>query len=240
VTETDLEHLKRSIVSVGPNGGRGFVVKNNYDDHCIITAAHCLPEMPDCLMDELPPGYNNLIGPLEEKPSFTAEINFVDPAADIAVLSGSSDWDKALIEHSLSISLPTEDWEGPALVLSLDGRWIDLNVKLGGNGRLWVAKAREKFSCGMSGSPIIALDGTAIGVVSGSVTVNGRAVESAQPCILDCLPPRLGISAGRTATPAGPKLRRIRKKSTSRFALQLQSKSNAVANQTVTVTVTVR
>jgi Trypsin-like peptidase domain len=207
VTETDLEHLKRSIVSVGLNKGRGFVVKNDYGDPCIITAAHCLPEMPDCCCCEEPPGYHDLIGPLGEKPSVLAQVEFADPISDIAVLTG---WDgdyEALTEHPLPISLPS-DQEGPAFVLSLDGRWIDLKVKWRkwlSYGHLWVVAAGEKFAGGMSGSPIVTHDGAAIGVVSGSTRqltsfASGGAgevwapVDSPQPCIAYCLPPRLGIS----------------------------------------------
>src|ERR1700730_13094991 len=89
VQATDLDHLKRSILSVGK--ARGFVVENDYGDRCIITAAHCLPEMPGYGYWEETPHYHELIGPLGEKPTIGAQVNFVDPIEDIAVLSG---WDK--------------------------------------------------------------------------------------------------------------------------------------------------
>jgi hypothetical protein len=206
VTEIDLEHLKRSILSVSLNKGRGFVVENSYGDHRIITAAHCLPEMPDCCCraEEDVPCYHDLIGPLGQKPSVLAQVEFADPISDIAVLGGWDEDYEALTEHPLPISLPS-DREFPALVLALDGRWIDIQVRRDWSGRLWVARAGEKFAGGMSGSPIIALDGTAIGVVSGDAkhlcaspddpTVPiWRPVDTPQPCILDCLPPRLGLS----------------------------------------------
>ena len=89
--------------------GRGFVVENDFGDRCIITAAHCLPEVPDCCCLEAAPCYHNLIGPLGEKSAVTAEVVFIDPIADIAVPSG---WEKdyeALVGHPLPISGPLKE-----------------------------------------------------------------------------------------------------------------------------------
>jgi hypothetical protein len=205
-----LDRIKRSILSVGLNKGRGFVVKNDYGDPCIITAAHCLPEIPQCYCrsPEDAPYYSDLIGPLGEKPTIGAQVGFVDPIADIAVLIDGCGKDYyALVEHPLPISLPPKE-ENRAWVMSLTGEWIELKVRLVDVG-LWVAKAGEKFAGGMSGSPIVGLDGAAIGVVSGHTTQlmslasdhSGEVwapVDTPQPCIAYCLPPRLAISAKPT------------------------------------------
>jgi hypothetical protein len=222
MTETGLDHIKRSILRVG--GGRGFVVQRDDGDPRIITAAHCLPEMPD----PRPPGadgpyYDGLIGPLGEKPTTEARVVFVDPIADIAVLSGWREDYDALVKHPLTISVPPENglvW-GPAWVMSLTGEWIELEVRLCSDLTLDVANAGKAFASGMSGSPIVGVDGSAIGVVSGStVRLVSIATESAprvwdwklgddgdsQPCIAYCLPPRLGISPRRLKRPPSRKL----------------------------------
>jgi hypothetical protein len=185
---------ERSIVSVGK--GRGFVVRNKYDDCCIITAAHCLPKLPDQTygMEDAAPCYHDLIGPLGERPSVLAEVTFVDPIADIAVLSG---WDKdyqALTAHPMLVSCPPiDDERRHAMVLSLNGTLVDVQTRRRNTGRIWLTDASKKIAGGMSGSPIIACDGSAIGVVTQTIITNDPGQETEQPCIVDCLPPRLRI-----------------------------------------------
>jgi hypothetical protein len=76
----------KAVVKVG--GGRGFIVKRA-DDQVVITAAHCLPFFPPAhpmsyLQERT---FEALLGPLGTKPTVWAECKFVDPIADIAVLS---------------------------------------------------------------------------------------------------------------------------------------------------------
>jgi hypothetical protein len=52
----------------------------------------------------------------------------------------------------------------PARLLSLDGRWFSCTIRHFG-GPLWITHAAERVLGGMSGSPIVAVSGTAIGVV---------------------------------------------------------------------------
>jgi hypothetical protein len=52
----------------------------------------------------------------------------------------------------------------PARLLSLDGRWFSCTIRHYG-GPLWITHADERVHGGMSGSPIVAEAGTAIGVV---------------------------------------------------------------------------
>ena len=125
MTEIDLERLKRSILRVGPNKGRGFVVENSYGGRCIITAAHCLPAMPDSFVTEDPSCYGDLIGPLGEKPSIEAEVAFVDPTRDIAILKGWREEYDAFVDpiEPLTISPPPDEGQ-TVLTVSLDGDWV--------------------------------------------------------------------------------------------------------------------
>jgi hypothetical protein len=81
------------------------------------------------------------------------------------------------VMHDLGkIKRPTAG-EGPARVLSLDGCWRDGRIERRGN-RLSFEPAKL-FVSGMSGSPIVAVDGAAIGVVS---------VDILSPVLIDSLP----------------------------------------------------
>src|SRR6266850_1656361 len=134
--------LLSGVLRVGE--GRGFLVKRRrYHDCIVITAAHCLPDLPPphplAYLEELT--YRRLLGPLGTEPTVWAHILFVDPVADIAVL-GAPD----------------------GQVLSLDGHWRDGRVVRRGG---WLAFTPEAFfEPGMFGSPIINMSGQAIGVAS--------------------------------------------------------------------------
>jgi hypothetical protein len=80
------EEARRAVVTVGD--GRGFVVQGKWDRY-VLTAAHCLPSFPPChphsYLEERV--YANLLGPLGGERSVWAECLFVDPVADIAMIS---------------------------------------------------------------------------------------------------------------------------------------------------------
>jgi hypothetical protein len=162
----------QSIVTVG--GGRGFlVVSDATDDKFVITAAHCLPNLPPPFYSgELEERtYRNLLGPIGEEPTVWAECLFVDPIADIAVL-GTPD-DQALFDQAeayenflngmrpllIRAALPYE----PGWMYSLDGRLFSCRTQSG--GRMYLSKATKGIQGGMSGSPILARDGKAIGIL---------------------------------------------------------------------------
>jgi hypothetical protein len=206
ITPVGLTDLVGSVVKV--DDGRGFIIAVG-DKRYVVTAAHCLPFLPPPhLARYLPEAtYPDLIGPLGEDPSVTAECVFVDPMADIAVL-GPPDNQALSDEHDqyeaffsalppFDIGAPPPrsrlrmpDWrntngppsfprEGevsfPGHVLSLDGQWIDCNVRrLGGPCGI---EPGELVKGGMSGSPLISATGAALGVVStsnwASVLVDG-------------------------------------------------------------------
>jgi len=96
---------------------------------------------------------------------------FVYPIADIAVLGSPEDSHtdnyNALMRPATALSFgdavrrPVNFW-APVRLLSLDGRWFSCTIRHYG-GRLWITYAAERVYGGMSGSPIVAEAGTAIG-----------------------------------------------------------------------------
>lgn len=111
-----------------------------------------------------------------------AECLFVDLVADIAVL-GAPDSEalanqcrayEALVEAVTPIPItdapkagkwPDLQADMKAQLLSLDGRWFPCRVSNIG-GPLLIQEAVDDIVDGMSGSPILAEDGSAVGVVS--------------------------------------------------------------------------
>ena len=109
----------------------------------------------------------------------SAECLFLDPIGDIAVLGPPDDqtlyneWEAytALMEAADPLPIADAPMSGPAWLLSLGGQWFRCNVQHNG-GALWISDASERIVGGMSGSPILAEDGSAIGALcTGSCTV---------------------------------------------------------------------
>src|SRR5262245_35687075 len=95
------EILRQSITAVVRVGdGRGFVVQAPKSQRVVLTAAHCLPEMPTphAANSSADRTFYDLIGPLGNEPSIAVECLFACPVADVAVL-GCPDqqqlWDQA-------------------------------------------------------------------------------------------------------------------------------------------------
>jgi hypothetical protein len=166
------EMLVAGVITAG--SGRGFVVEGA-GERLVITAAHCLPFLPPAQSFFGPKerAYGPLLAPLGDEPRAWAVCRFVDPIADIAVLGSPdnphADDYKALMGTATALSIgdpvrhPVNFW-APARLLSLDGRWFSCTIRHFG-GPLWITHAAERVSGGMSGSPIVAVAGTAIGVV---------------------------------------------------------------------------
>jgi hypothetical protein len=203
------EQATRSVITVGD--GRGFVIESPWRrNRLVVTAAHCLPSFPPAhaaaYTEEIT--YPNLLGPLGAEPTVWAECVFVDPIADIALL-GSPD-DQELYDEAEAYGQLTNDnlddggsEEGsPALlmadapervrawVLSLEGKWLECEARHINSPRapFWLEKAAAPIAGGMSGSPILADDGSAIGVVCVSSSHEGHTSGGPNPRLAAHLP----------------------------------------------------
>jgi|SRR4029077_8339880 Trypsin-like peptidase domain len=187
-----------AVIRVGD--GRGFIVAAG-DERLIITAGHCLPGLPpyhgaSCLYERT---FDALLGPIGEEPKVSAECLFADPIADLAILGMPDSQNlayEALVEDRATlsiISLPTPaKWPIPDLqrrgwLLSLDGEWFSCDVQQIGRA-LWIENAAQPIVGGMSGSPIIAEDGRAIGVACMSSSSDNNRGGGPNPYLADVLP----------------------------------------------------
>jgi hypothetical protein len=158
------------MVTVGE--GRGFVVEGKYQRY-VVTAAHCLPHLPEaCSFDDHI--YRSLLGPLGGEATVWTECLFADPIAGLAVLGSPDDqelWQRAeayeaLVGDATPFSIAKAPLnEGSAWLYSLDCRWFSCKVEQYSGGPLWITQASEPIRGGMSGSPIRIADGLVIGVV---------------------------------------------------------------------------
>jgi hypothetical protein len=204
------------IVTVGV--GRGFVVKAGHRD-LVITAAHCLPKQPepDSFDDAAP--YQDLLGRIGEVPTVWARCRFADPVSDIAVLESpdGQEFDEqfedyqALIDSVVPFSIADPPIECQAWLYSLDGRWFPCRVGRR-YGPIWIFEPAEAIVRGMSGSPIRADDGSAIGVVrAGNERGSAETGIGPQPVLTRDLPARLRDEllpgADRPRKPSGKKKR---------------------------------
>jgi hypothetical protein len=167
---------QRAVITVGE--GRGFVVEGRRD-YLVITTGHCLPFVPPCdaYASCKERTYPNLLGPLGEAPTVSAECQFINPVADIAVLgppdrdaAGYEKWDayRALLADMVALPiLATAPEEGTALLLSLSGNWFECIADQTG-GMLWLSNAAEPIQGGMSGSPVLTPAGACIGIIGNS------------------------------------------------------------------------
>jgi hypothetical protein len=91
--------------------------------------------------------------------------------------------------------------KGPAWLLSLDGNWFTCSARHSG-GAFWLYDAAEGIKGGMSGSPIIAENGSAIGVVCLSMGMVRRDLdkhrEGGRPRLVHHLP--AWVLSGRKGT----------------------------------------
>ena len=184
------------MVRVG-KGGRGFIIAAGLR-RFVITAAHCLPRLPPANVGAYGAErtFRRLLGPLSaRRRTVWVECAFVDPVADIAVLSEPDDQElfdeyeayvaltkpvepfaigvlnfvqeRRQLSNGHTICLPPRA-KASGQMISLDRRWFACEVKSTGGRFAWVDKPDTPIEGGMSGSPILGADGAAIGVVCAS------------------------------------------------------------------------
>ena len=168
------KELYGSVVKVG--SGRGFVVEDDSGKRYVITAAHCLPDLPPAH-----PGsyahertYNELIGPLASgTPDVWAECPFADPVADLAILGEpdgqelSKEWEAfdSFIEKATPLPISGRQIiRGYVLTLAEPFKWIEVSLTTHPGS----VSITEGVESGMSGSPILDEEGRAIAVISTS------------------------------------------------------------------------
>jgi hypothetical protein len=205
-----LDRTTDAVVRVG--NGRGFVLKNPHKvgwatglGCVVVTAAHCLPRLPQAMTDEHP--LYQLLGPLNASAKrrrraglIHAECLFADPIEDLAVLMAPSfQEDEVLAPYEAFMHgrsalrlgvMPTvaptafpERRQLTVWVLTLDGHWNEGEGEQRGS-RLIIRGPH--IVGGMSGSPVLTSDGRAIGVINlGTI---GAGHSGTATMLADCLP----------------------------------------------------
>ena len=200
--------------------GGGFIIEHRREyppfrgervfirERIVITSGHCPPR--------LPPRHaasfwcdRSLPGPLTTPtPDESAECLFADPVADIAVLGNpdrqllgeQADAYDVLTEKVSALRVAETPQSGGAWLLSLDGQWVPCTITLGQNQGLYIDSS-PKNEPGMSSSPILADDGSVIGVPAvGSESTDRGSVRKPersgpQPVLAHYLPKWLLRSA---------------------------------------------
>jgi hypothetical protein len=179
----------RSILAVG-KGGRGFIVEID-QVRLVITAAHCLPRSPTPAEPDFGELLlSKLLGPLGRTRTISSKCLFFDPVSDLAVLGAPHSRPSQAYDHLMAKATPLPigkvrgrfGGESRGWLMSLSGEWFDCKVLRFPCG-FYVPEASQAIVGGMSGSPVLRRDGTAIGVVSRS---NGQDCEC--PSLTDHLP----------------------------------------------------
>ena len=204
----DTEAVTRAVIKVGE--GRGFVMEMTarFNGRIVVTAAHCLPHLPPChvgahLEDKT---YKNLVGALGSRQRLIwTQCVFADPVADIAVLIAPDN--QELLEHCEAFEkflhtaralclgevrqTPIGRRQGntKGWLLSLAGHWRPCTLTAVQNA-LWISDAPDGIIGGISGSPILLNDGTAVGVVCAARGPAGRLPTEGgpNPLLSACLP----------------------------------------------------
>lgn len=200
---------KDFLLKVG--GGRGFVVTDTRHEELpplVITAAHCIPEMPAAHPyrrhdEETFP----LLGPLLGEASLYATVLFYDPIADVAVLGQPDEqmlsqdaeaYEQLLSSHAeayeqllqsytpLVIIEPLERGPGVVYDLQMERRSVEYCCWQGMWKAPWVRVEGFPFESGMSGSPVLDEQGRALAVVS-------AGNDKGSACLTAAIPSRIGL-----------------------------------------------
>jgi len=162
----NLDKMTSSVVRIGE--GRGFVVQGPFR-RLIITAAHCLPGLPPAhpAATANERTCRDILALIGQKPTISAECLFVDPIGDLAILGATDDgWEEydALLGTIGAVTISNVPEKCSAWLLSLNQRWFECTVTHNGGG-LWFSDTAERICGGMSGSPVMLGNGSAIGVI---------------------------------------------------------------------------
>lgn len=165
------QEASKSIVQVGE--GRGFVVEGADGVRYVVTAAHCLPFLPPpCSFSDNEECTFEVLGPLGTSPTVWALCLFVDPVSDIAVLGAPDSQDQFhkckayedFVGMAMPLSLRWVQQPERGWIFTLDAeRWFSCRVEA--PRAIWIWEAAEPIRGGMSGSPIVGDDGSAIAVL---------------------------------------------------------------------------
>lgn len=174
-----VEATESAVIRVGD--GRGFIVGGAFS-RLVVTAAHCLPHLPPAhpasYTEERT--YSNFLGPLGEEPTVWAECVFVDPIADLAVLSqpdnqslfAEADGYEHLVEDRIALRIGRFRVRSPGWSMTLGGQWERCEVSHAGSWLRIECANPDVGVPGTSGSPILMNDGRAVGVISDPPDLN--------------------------------------------------------------------
>ena len=198
--------LASAVVRVAD--GRGFLIEIDDEPHpVVVTASHCLPQLPEPLGPAI---YPDVISAIGKKPTIAAECYFVDPIADVALLgciapdveaTSAAAYERFVegrarfsIGEASDVDLSLDDLSAqsePAWVLSLSGRWSACRCMAFG-GPLCLEDVRVGIRPGMSGSPILNDHGEAVGVICIGHGPDGSSPDSnGNPRLTHHLPGRI-------------------------------------------------
>jgi hypothetical protein len=194
---------------IGVGTGRGFLVNRENGDPFVITAASCLPFLlrPEITFEPDNRNCPALVGSLEGRRRVSAWCHFIGLIDNIAVFGGPSgeeclvDWHgfDLLTEGATPMVVADPPKNSLAWIPSLDGRWFRCAVFAGRH--LHIHEQVEDIVAEMAGFPIVADNGSAIGVVSNTRHPADEHWNGMQPRLTEVLPRWLLRSLSAPAMP---------------------------------------